>query len=225
MEPTSPRQASMRLPQFRANRGVIGGINDDRNILEIFCSSPDEAWSADIDLLDGLFEGGVRSGNSGLEGVQIDDDEIDGRNAEFVQLPLVLLVASPRQDTGMNPRVECLDSPVQHFREACDVGHIDHRDIGFPQGASRSAGGDNLNGEARQSRCQFNQPGFIGDADQSSPNRRQPLIVYSLVRNRHGFMAPQACFSCCCWGSFPWQSTRRPRISNRPSAKSWIARG
>lgn len=57
---------------------VVGRGREDRDSSVVLSSSSKKGDSSDVDLLDGSGEGAVGSGDGGLEGVEVADDEGDG---------------------------------------------------------------------------------------------------------------------------------------------------
>ena len=94
-------------------------------------------WAADVDVLQGQCIGGVRLGDGGGEGIQIDDDQIDGRYAVLGHCWAVN--GATAKDAAVNLRMQGLDPSVHDFREA-GVGR-DFRD-------RQAGGGDGLGGAA-----------------------------------------------------------------------------
>src|SRR5207244_1007540 len=76
-----------------------------------------------------------------LEGVEGDDDEVDGQDPVLLERVHIGGSVPPRQDAPMDLRVERLDAAVEHLGEAGDLGTVTAADAGFPyprRGAARS---------------------------------------------------------------------------------------
>jgi hypothetical protein len=63
---------------------VIAGIHDDGDGLVVLGGAAEHGGAADVNVLDRLLEGDVGPGDGLLEGIEIDDDEIDGADAVLV---------------------------------------------------------------------------------------------------------------------------------------------
>ena len=57
---------------------VVGGGGDDGDVGEVFGGGADHGGAADVDVFDDLVEGDVGFGGGLLEGVEVDDDHVDG---------------------------------------------------------------------------------------------------------------------------------------------------
>ena len=62
---------------FRKHTIEIVVIDHDGDIAMVFCCRANHGWTADINILDGVFERAVRIGDGGFERVEIDHNQID----------------------------------------------------------------------------------------------------------------------------------------------------
>jgi len=92
----------------------------------------DHRGTADIDLLERLGERDAGPRHRRLEGVEGDDDEVDGQDPVLLERVHIGGSVPPRQDAPMDLRVERLDAAVEHLGEAGDVGNVTDGDAGFP---------------------------------------------------------------------------------------------
>jgi hypothetical protein len=81
----------------------------------------------DVDLLDDLVESDARALHGRGERVQVDHDQLEGRDPGLDDRLAVGRQASIGQDPAVDPRVERLDPPVQHLGEAGDRRDVRHR--------------------------------------------------------------------------------------------------
>ena len=52
-------------------------IDNDGDIAMVFGGCANHGWTADINILDGVFERAVRIGDGGFKGVEVDHNQID----------------------------------------------------------------------------------------------------------------------------------------------------
>ena len=91
---------------------IISGINDHSYILPVLGGSTDHGRAADVDVLDGLLQSDAVLEDGLLEGIEVDGNHINGGNAQLFQLSHVLRIGAHRQNTGMNSRMQGLDTTI-----------------------------------------------------------------------------------------------------------------
>src|SRR5271154_7588078 len=75
------REPAAGAGKFFGNSAVVGRRCDNRNIVKIFGGGADHGRSADVDVLDQIFEGHARLGGGFLEGVEIYHDHVNRLDA------------------------------------------------------------------------------------------------------------------------------------------------
>ena len=103
-----------------------------------------------------------------LEGVEVDDDHVDGLDAVIGDGGFVLGVAADVEQTAVDEGVEGLDAAVEHLGEAGEVADVADGQAGFAEGAGGAAGGDELDAEAGEGLGKLDEAGFVGDAEQGA---------------------------------------------------------
>ena len=96
----------------------------------------------------------------------------------------MLQVAPDAQQPPVNPRVQGLQSPVQHLGEAGDLRHVGHGEAGLSQDPGRPTRGDEFHVKAYQSGGEGDQAGFIRDAQERTAHTCHLLSSSSSV-SRH----------------------------------------
>ncbi len=110
---------------------------------------------------------GARNGR--FERIQIHDDEIDRLDAVLRHDGIVS--AAPAENPTVDLRVQRLDAAVHQFRKARVFGHFPRRDAGFRQRAMCVAGAQNFDAARRERRREFDDAGFVGNADERPADR------------------------------------------------------
>ena len=116
-------RAVVRL-QFVEQRGVIGRLDDHRDIVMVLGGGADHRRSADIDILDAVVVGRALRDRR-LERIEIDHQQIDGADAVRLHRAGMLLVVADREQAAMHLRMQRLDAAVHHFGKAGQLGHVD----------------------------------------------------------------------------------------------------
>ena len=131
------------------------------------------------------------------ERVQVDDDEVERRDAELVERGDVLGLAGVGEQPGVHPRVQGLDPAVENLRESGDLLHGGDRNAARQQWFSLWNRWRRCRRPRHATLAPALQPGLIVDADQRAPDRP------ARVRSGH----PMVAFR-------PFQVT--PRVATRP---------
>ena len=138
------RFRSLECEATRPHRGqhavVAERIDDHRDAGMVLGRGAHHRRPADVDLLDALVLAG--SGLDGLgERVQVDDDELEGGDAELVERSEMLGLAGVGQQAGVHPGVQGLHPAVEHLGEAGDVLDRSHRNTAVGNGFRGRPGG------------------------------------------------------------------------------------
>ena len=131
------------VARIRDHGVVLGGRADHRR-------------AADIDILDTVFVTGAR-GDGGLEGVEVDDDQVDRPDPVFGHCGLILGMVASGEDAAMDLGVQGLDPPVHDLGEAGMVGDLDDRNAGFREGLCGPARGQDFDAMAGEGLAEFGQ--------------------------------------------------------------------
>ena len=145
---------------------VVAGRNNNGDAFMVLRSSANHSGAADINVFDGVFEGAVRVGDGLFERIQVHCNDVDGINFKLLQRFHMFRNGAAGKNAGMDLRVQCFDSSVEHFREAGVVGNLLYGNACLSDEFCSSAGGQNVVSEFCQGFCKFNDAGFIRAADQ-----------------------------------------------------------
>ena len=123
--------------------------------------------AADVDLLDAGVEGGAGGDGVG-EGVEVDDDQVDGGHPQGGQLVEVVGLAAVGEDAGVDGRVEGLDPTLEALGEAGDLLHRGDGQARGGDGGGGGAGGDDLNAGVGQGAGERDETGLVVDGDEGA---------------------------------------------------------
>jgi hypothetical protein len=145
-----------RLPEGK-ELGVVGRVREDDDSSVVLGSGTKESHSSNVDLLDGLGDGGRRDLGDGLvERVEVADDDRDGSDLLGLEVGDIrgnvtgedtfeTSVSagsggiSGKQLTSVDSGVESLDTSTEHLRRASDVGYVSTRGGSMSMGSSLDA--------------------------------------------------------------------------------------
>ena len=125
-----------------------------------------EGGAADVDVLEGVLEGDAGAGDGGLEGVEVDGDEVDGRKAAEGELLGVLGEVAAGEDAGVDGGVEGLDAAVEHLGEAGEVGDLPDGEAGVGEDAVGGAGADQLHAQIVEGAGELRRAGLVVEAQE-----------------------------------------------------------
>ena len=110
--------------QFFDQSGIIGDAGDDGDVFEVLGGGADHGGAADVDVLDEMAEGDAGLGGGLLEGVEVDDDHVDGLDAVRGDGGLVFAIAADVEQAAVDLGVEGLDAAVEHLGKAGEVADV-----------------------------------------------------------------------------------------------------
>jgi hypothetical protein len=196
--------APTATPQALQQGRVVGRVDDDGHGRVVFGGRPDHGGPADVDVFHAHLKGrGLgRIGHRLAEGVQVDDDDVDGGDAGARDGGHVGRVVSDGKNAAVDGRVERLDPAGQHFREAGQGVHPgDGQASGF-QGGGGAARGDELVAEGGQALARDKEEGgvrgFVGGMDGDKTEGETARLPLSLSS-----------------ASIPWPGRRCPACPRR----------
>ena len=149
---------------------VVGGVGDDRHVLEVLGGGTEHGRAADVDVFYRFRESHVWLLDGGLEGIEIDDDKVDILEGVFLHGLLMGGIVAHGEKTGVDLRMERFDAAVQHFRETGEfVDGLDGDAFPFEEFGG-AAGGNYLHAAFRELHGQFRDSRFVGNGNKSSFN-------------------------------------------------------
>jgi hypothetical protein len=140
---------------------VVDGVDDHGHVLPVLGSGAQHGGAADVDVLDGVFQRAVGLGGGLGEGVQVDDQQVDGADAVLLERGHVLRQVAAGQEAAVHARVQGLDAAVQHFREAGDLRPPRSRAGLSGQQLGGAAGGQQLDALSVQGLGKFDDAGLV----------------------------------------------------------------
>ena len=144
---------------------VVGRRRDNGDIVKVLGGRADHRRSADIDVLDQLFEGNSRLGGSFFEGVEVDDYHVDWGDAVLGHSGDMSRVFAAMQDAAVNSGMEGLDAPVKHLGESGEFGNIFDGHAGVAQQFGGASGGDEFHSERGELAGEIYESGFVGNGE------------------------------------------------------------
>ena len=121
--------------------------------------------AADVDILDHRVAIGAAH-HRAEERIEIDDDEIDRRDAMLLHRGDMLGIVADAEQAAVDLRVKRLHPAVHHLGEAGEVGDVAHRSAGLAQLGGSSAGRDDLDAVPRQARRKLIESALVGKRNQ-----------------------------------------------------------
>ena len=166
-QPAAGGQGEAALAHGGGDVVVVIRAGDDSDGGGVLGRGAHHGGPADVDLLDTGVEGG--SGGDGVgEGVEIDDDQVDGGHAQGPQLVEVVGLAAIGEDAGVDGRVEGLDPALEALGEAGDLLHRGDGQARGGDGGGGGAGGDDLDAGIGQGLSQGDEAGLVVDGDEGA---------------------------------------------------------
>jgi hypothetical protein len=152
----------------RQDARIVRRIDHRRHRSEVLRRGAQHARSTDVDLLDDFIGRDADARRRLPKRVQVDDDEVDRRDAVLGDRRHVLGEISPRQEPAVHRGMQGLHASVEHLGKAGHVGDVAYGDVRFTQGARGAAGRDELPAVRVQAASEFEQTGLVGDGEESA---------------------------------------------------------
>ena len=122
----------------------------------------DHRRTADVDILDAVFVTGAFV-DGRFERVEVDDEQVDRRDAMRLHRVGMFLVAADREQAAMHLGVQRLDPAVHHFGKPGQLGDVFDLQPGRRDRLRGAAGGDELDAVAGERLGEFDQAGLVGN--------------------------------------------------------------
>ena len=149
---------------------IVGRVGDDGDGGAVLRRATHHGRAADVDLLDD--RGLVGAGTNRIgERVQVDDDQVEGLDAELLKLGSVIGVGHVGEDAGVDVRVERLDTAVEALRESGDLAHLSDGDAEFGEALGGRAGGHHFGAGLDEGLSQYFDAFLMEDGHQSPSYR------------------------------------------------------
>jgi hypothetical protein len=162
---TEMQRAAIGL-HFGEQRFVVFRIGDDGDADVVLGRRTDHRRTADVDVLDGIFQGDAGLGDGRGKWIEVYADEVDGRDAVCGDGRQVLRQVTPGEDAAMHLRVKRLDAAVEHFRETGVIADFGHGQPGFAQHFRGAAGGQQIDALDGEAPGKFEDAPLVGDGNQ-----------------------------------------------------------
>lgn len=147
---------------------IVGGLDDDGDVLVVLGSGADHCRAADVDVLDGVFQGATGFGHGGGEGIEVDDDHVDGGDSVLGHDGVIPVATA--ENAAVYLGMQGLDPAVHHLGESGVVGHLGHRQARIGQQLGGTTGGEQ--GHATRVEClgKFQDASLVRHTQQCTAN-------------------------------------------------------
>ena len=152
------------LLHFFQHQGIVGAVDHHGDIRVVLGCGAQHRRAANIDILDGHRQVTVFPCNRLLKRIKIDHDQVNRGDPVFGHDRIV--DSAPPENTAVDLRMQCFDTPVHHFRETGVIRHLRHRHGCICQQPGCPAGRQDLNTQLMQGAGKFLDTGLVGDTDQ-----------------------------------------------------------
>ncbi len=145
---------------------VLVRTADRRHVREVLRRGAEHRRAADVDHLDRLLVAGAVLRGDLRERVEVHADEVERPDRVLLERGNVLVVVAPREDAGVDARVERLDAAAEHLGR---LGHLLDRLHLEPQPFERRRGPaarDELPAGRGEALCELLEARLVVDGDQ-----------------------------------------------------------
>ena len=182
-------------------RGIVGDVDDDRDVVVVLGRAADHRRAADVDVLDPVLERRAGAVQRRLERIEIDDQKVDRGDVVGDHRRLMGRVGADREQPAVDARMQRLHPPVHHLGKAGDLRDVDDREPGLLERRGGAAGRQELDAVPGQRLRQLDEAGLVGDGDQRPPDlddilgHRRPLPASADLLRRNSTVpdGPERC--------------------------------
>lgn len=162
---------------------VVGGLDHDGDILVVLGGGADHGRAADVDVLDGIFQGATRLGDGRREGVEVDDYHVDGGDSMLGHDGVILIPTA--ENAAMNLGMQGLDPAIHHLGETRIVRDLGHRQTRVAQQFGGTASGEQGNTTLVECLGKFHDASLVRHTQQCTANGSS-LFHHTIVLNITG---------------------------------------
>ena len=153
---------------FGGDGGEVGGIGNDGDVFPVFRGGAHHGRAADVDVFNRVFQRAVWLGDGGGEGVEVHAHQVDVADVVLFHSGNVIKQIAPAENAAVDFWMQRFHAAVEHFGEACIVGHFDDGNARIGQELGRAAGGEDGHAELVERAGKFDGAGFVGKTDQGT---------------------------------------------------------
>ena len=150
------------------DRFILARVGGERDEGVVFRGGADHRGTADVDLLDRLFDRHVGAGDGLLEGVEVHDDQLEAEDAVVGERLHVAGIVVAAEDTAVDLRMEGFDAAIHHLGEAGVVGDVADREASVGEVFAGAAGGEELDAGFNERLGEVEEAGLVADAEEGA---------------------------------------------------------
>jgi len=184
--PQFAADGSVVVPHLLNNSRILIGTGDDGDEFMILGRGADHAGTADIDILDGLFDRAAGLGHGLLEGIEIHADQVDRVDAVLVHRLHVLGLVAQGQQAAVDFGVQCFDPTVHHLRETRDRVDGDDFYARLRETFGGAAGADDLDAHLGEHPGEIDHSRLVRDAEERCLDRDIHLLILPVLSEFSG---------------------------------------
>ena len=159
-------QQALGLAQLVEHGVVALGVHDDGAEGVVLGRGADHRRPADVDVLDHLGLVGPHARRGALEGIEVDDHQVDVLDLVLAGRAHVVGVVARGEQSGVQLGMQRLDAAVHDLREAGEVLDGAHRDAGALELLRGAARRDELDPELGEAGGEVDDPALVGNRQQ-----------------------------------------------------------
>ncbi|MNG96091.1 hypothetical protein D3C79_551460 [compost metagenome] len=178
---------------------VVGGLDHYGHVFVVLGGGAHHGRAADVDVLDRVGQGATRFGHGGGEGVEVDDNHVDGGDIVLGHDGVIPIATA--ENATVHLGMQGLDPAIHHLGEARVVGDLGHRQTRVGEQLGGAAGGEQ--GHATLVEC-------LGKFQDAS------LVRHTQQRTANGSSLFHHTIVLSITGTVPWEArlnTESPQIN------------
>ena len=152
--------------QFSQYLCVLRGVGEHRHVFPVFGGRAHHGRATDVDVFNRILQGATGFGHSGFKGVEVDHQEVDGRDVVLFNRRHMFGMVAPCQQAAVDHGMQGFHATIEHLWKTGVVSYFGDGKSSFAQELGCAASGQQLNAKLVQLACEFEDAGFVGDGEE-----------------------------------------------------------
>ena len=179
--------------ELRQERVIVRDVDDHEDVAVVLRRGADHRGAADVDILDHFVERRAAAQRV-LERIEIDDEQVDRRDAVGDHRGQMRGIVADREQAAMHARMQGLQPPVHHLGKAGQRPDVEDRDAGSASAVAVPPVETISTPRPASARPSSTRPDLSETEISARPIGAKSIVISRGPRNEEEFARPVSCF-------------------------------